>query len=322
MSKPNYSLEIISQHPTIKNQALRKYYVEGIDTVGAWGDEPFQIKFTNNTYQRVQVKLSLDGTDILTGELASTDSKGEMWLVNGMGTLTLKAWPETNNGGAQFVFTSGEKSVAVNTHGDMSNRGIIAAAVYVEGHVEPIRSYPDFRMRPCSFRRSIVDHSTCGGNYGIWGTTLGGTLAGSTQNAGSSQSIGGTYSSNSIKFNANDGSSISANAAGVSMDSLNFSESNTSKGLESLVSVGAGQHVDQKISHVAGLIKPLFTETVRLKYMWWDDLVTKLRANNVAAPHPSGFPGDVKQKNIDLGKTPRIGSERATVPVYENYLRA
>jgi uncharacterized protein YfeS len=37
MSKPNYSLEIISHHPTFKNKSLRKYYVEGIDTIGVWG---------------------------------------------------------------------------------------------------------------------------------------------------------------------------------------------------------------------------------------------------------------------------------------------
>ena len=68
----NYSLEVISHHPTFKNKSLRKYYVDGIDTIGAWGDEPFEIVFKNNTWQKVQVKLSLDGTDILTGEPANT----------------------------------------------------------------------------------------------------------------------------------------------------------------------------------------------------------------------------------------------------------
>jgi len=49
MSSQNYSLEIISHHPKFNNKALRKYYVDGIETIGAWGDEPFEIRFKNNT---------------------------------------------------------------------------------------------------------------------------------------------------------------------------------------------------------------------------------------------------------------------------------
>lgn len=302
----NYSLEVISHHPTFRNKSLRKYYVEGIDTVGAWGDEPFEIKFTNHTWQKVQVKLSVDGTDVLTGEPATTEATSNMWVVNGYGTLSLKAWPETNNGGAQLVFTSANNSVAVHTHGDLSSRGIIAAAVFVEGHVEPIRLNPpiviqnDHHHHHYPYRRSRgiydYDYTWTSNNTGSFG---GGTL-------------GGTYSSNSTVVPSAAGGTTdvftcSFNAADSmkSCDSLN--EISDSRGLESLVAVGAGQHVDQKITYVAGLIKPTFTETVRVKYMWWDDLVAKLRQHNVPAPQPSGFPGDQKKVNISLGSTPRIG---------------
>ena len=137
MSNPNYTLEIVSHHDKFRNKPLRQYYVDGINTVGAWGDEPFEVRFRNNTWQKVQVKLSLDGTDILTGKPADTEVSKDMWVVNGNSTLSLKAWPEDHNGGAAFIFTSAEKSVAVHTHGDLSSRGIIAAAVFTEGHVEP-----------------------------------------------------------------------------------------------------------------------------------------------------------------------------------------
>jgi hypothetical protein len=87
------------------------------------------------------------------------------------------------------------------------------------------------------------------------------------------------------------------------------------------VAIGAGQHVDQKITYVQGLNKPIFTETVRVRYLWWDDLVSKLKQNNVPAPHPSGFPGDKNQTMINLGSTPRIGEHTSTTkkvsePVY------
>jgi len=320
MSNPNYSLEIISHHPTFKNKSLRKYYVEGIDTVGAWGDEPFEIKFTNHTWQKVQVKITVDGTDILTGEPATTDPTKEMWVVNGYGTLSLKAWPETSNGGAAFVFTSANNSVAIHTHGDMSSRGIVAAAVYVEGHVEPIRYTPIvIQNSPYSYRRSLYDYTYTSNNSGSIGGTLGGTTFGSNSivtPASAGDSLGGATFN--CSFNASDG------AASASIGNQADARGET-KSLESLVAVGAGQHVDQKIVTVAGLIKPTFTETVRVKYMWWDELVSKLREHNVPVPHASGFPADQK-KGISLGSTPRIGEyggrafPREATPI-QSYLR-
>ena len=293
----NYTLEIISHHSKFSNKSLRKYYVDGIETVGAWGDEPFEIRFKNNTWQRVQVKISLDGTDILSGKPADTEVSKDMWVVNGYATLSLKAWPETNNGGAAFVFTSADKSVAVHTHGDLSSRGIIAAAVFTEGHVEPIKitpptqhhyhhySYPYYINTGSILRGTDV---TCGGS------TF--TLSNAGQNS---------VMSNSISTNC-------SNTPPVAASSMNFCDEigeADSRGLESLVSVGAGEHVDQKIVYVTGLIKPVFTEAVRVKYMWWDDLTAKLRTETHAAPQPSGFPGDRDRKNIDLKGTPRVGEK-------------
>lgn len=296
MSRQNYSLDIISHHPNFINKSLRQYYVDGINTVGAWGDEPFEVVFKNHTSQKVQVKLTIDGTDVLTGAPGTTDITKEMWVVNGYSTLSLKAWPETNNGGAQLVFTSGSNSVAVHTHGDLSNRGIIAAAVYVESHVERIKSAP-----PVIYRDRYYP------SYPTW--------------YGSDYYFSDTVITCNNTFGGSE--SISLNSADYSRG-LNDSDSlgnEKHKGLEKLVAVGAGQHVDQKINYVSGLIKPMFTETVRVKYMWWDDLVSKLRTHHVPAPHESGFPADQKKTNINLGSTPRIGSfqrseHAASPPVY------
>ena len=317
----NYSLEIISHHPTFKNKSLRKYYVDGIDTIGAWGDEPFEVKFTNHTWQKVQVKISIDGTDVLTGEPATTDATKDMWVVNGYGTLSLKAWPETNNGGAAFVFTSANNSVAIHTHGDLSSRGIVAAAVYTEGHVTPYSPIVINNHYP--YRRSLYDHYYTSDNTGgMIGGTLGGTTFGS--NSISTSSAGDSLGSSDVftcSFNASD-----ARGEGAASASLSDAQQNSAKGLESLVSVGAGQHVDQKITYVAGLVKPTFGETVRVRYLWWDDLVSKLRQNNVPMPHASGFPADQKKTNINLGSTPRIGEyggrafPREATPI-QSYLR-
>jgi len=283
MSNPNYSLDIISHHPEFKNRSLKKYSVEGIETIGAWGNEPFEIRFKNNTYKKIQVKLSLDGTDILSGETANTDVTKDMWVVNPYDTLNLKAWPETHNGGAQFVFTSAEKSVAVHTHGDLSSRGIIAAAVFVEGHVEP----------PVTVK-TIHHYNHTYSGYPYYNGQTYGTLSG-----------GGTFSSSAIRSCSLD--SLPVDDSFISYNSADNSGNVSESVVSDLVAIGAGQHVDQKISYVQGLIKPQFSETVRVRFLWWDDLVSKLKEHNVPAPHASGFPGD-KNKGINLGSTPRIDS--------------
>lgn len=136
-----YELDIISHHPRFDGQALTKHFVDEIDTVGAWGEEAFGIRVKNNTSERVQVKLSLDGTDILTGEKASAKPYGKMWVIGPRATLELSAWPEDTEKGARFIFGKTVNSVAANTHGDLSSKGIISAAFFTEGYVEPARVY-------------------------------------------------------------------------------------------------------------------------------------------------------------------------------------
>ncbi len=286
MSRENYTLEIVSHHKQFANKSLRKYLVDGIETVGAFGDEPFEIRFKNNTYEKVQVKLSLDGTDILSGKPADTEVSKDMWVVNGMGTLSLKAWPESSKGGASFVFTSADNSVAAHTHGDMSCRGIIAAAVFVEGYVEP------YRINDC--RKGGDDRfdyfSTRNYTKSIQNNAGGPTGAGHMKRSRSN-----TYHYDIMEAN----SSLDASPAAT-------------EDIKSLVSIGAGQYVNQKISYVTGLIKPTLSETVKIKYFWWDDLKEKLRTETEAKAQPSGFPGDKEHKHIDLKGTPRIGDKKGS----------
>lgn len=283
MSISNYTLEIISHHKEFSNKILRKYYVDGIETIGAWGDEPFEIRFKNNSWNKVQIKLSIDGTDILTGKPADTEISKDMWVVNGNSTLSLKAWPETSNGGAAFVFTSAEKSVALHTHGDLSNRGIIAAAIFIEGYVEPVE-YVNNVGHNLIRRRSVFDLKD--------------------------------ITRRSTDYSAKD--SYTYDSFSLTDDLIG---STLKSSMESLVAVGAGQHVDQKISYVTGLVQPIFTETVRVKYVWWNDLVESLKSINVPTPHPSGFPGDKKKRNINLKNTPRIATSQTKQIVQQAYTR-
>jgi len=287
-----YSLEIISQHPQFRNLPLKKYGIDGVETIGAWGDEPFEIKFRNHSGNRVQVKVSVDGTDVLSGNPATTDADSQMWLVNGYGTLQLKAWPESKNGGAAFVFTSANNSVALHTHGDMSSRGIIAVAVFEEGYVEPIRylnSYDRSIRRRDLQTKSICRDTKCA-------------------DVSEYDYAPDCYSSNSLDLS--ESSRISETSASNSVD------------LKSLASVGAGSFVNQNISYVKGLVKPIFATTLKVRYVWWDDLKTKLESLGYvdgANVEQTGFPGDAQKKMINLKGTPRIDTPQ---PKYGAFRRA
>jgi hypothetical protein len=283
MSYESYSLEIVSKLPEFNLKTLKKYHVEGLDTVGVWGNEPFEIHFKNNTWQNVQVKITLDGTDVLTGKIGTTEVSKEMWFVPARQTLVLQAWPETSNGGAQFVFTDTKNSVASHTHGNLSSNGIIAAAIYVEGYVEPIR-YTNYNYSFDNFRFSSYDYNSKGtcSDYSL------------TSSIGDCFGVNGGIATNSIdvQCSANSGAATATKSI----------EPNV---LRSRASVGAGEYTNQKLSYVQGLKKPIFNQTIRVKYVWWDDLVAKLKESNSAMQQASGFPGDKDQK-MSLGTTPKI----------------
>jgi hypothetical protein len=179
----------------------------------------------------------------------------------------------------------------------LSSQGIIAAAVFVESQPVYINyiNYPwSYRPWPHDPYKPYDEYTiTCNVNYNNAPSVPKGSSFGGI--TGSS----GTFGS-------------SVNMSAVTEDQNYFD-----------AAVGAGQYTDQKLTNVAGLVKPILSETLRIKYMWWSDLVEKLKANNVPSPHASGFPGDNNKVNINLGDTPRIGGhpkqafQRAqSVPVY------
>lgn len=291
----SYNLDVISHLSEFKGRPFKKHNVEGIETIGVWGNEPFEVIFRNNTYQTVQVKLSIDGTDLLTGNPATTSAVGDMFVVKPYDKLSLKAWPESNKGGAQFIFTSAEKSVAVNTHGNLNSRGVIAAAVFTESYVAPYTVY--------------------GGGYSsTFGSTVGACYNNSTANNATMD-----YLELDLCREIDDGDDKCMPAAGVDnrLGKLTLDDCEKSaapagrrrarQSLKSVAAVGAGQHVAQRIENVKGFVKPALSTTVQVRYLWWDDLVDEVKANTKNVT--SGFPGD-EVKIMSLGATPRIGENK------------
>jgi hypothetical protein len=270
-----YILNVVSQHPDFKGKTFKKFKVGSDDYIGVYGNEPFEIHFKNNTNSRVEVRLTLDGTDILTGSPASLNPEGQNWLVRPYENLVVKAWVESVNGGASFVFTDSKNSVASNTHGITSERGIIGCAVFTESEIPKRRN--GFPISKISEENTFKD-------------------------ARFDESRNFNYVPASVPCSASFDSMFERGTE-VLGNSINTAD--TTKGVaksKNLASVGAGSYVNQKISYVTGLNKPVLDATLSLRYEWWNELKELMSKNNSFDLVAPGFP----QKFVNLGSTPRL----------------
>lgn len=274
-----YSLQVVSQNPEFRGQKLVPYFVEGIETVGVYGSEPFALRFRNHTAERVQVRFSIDGTDILTVQPATTATTGKMFLVEAYGTLTLEAWPESNEKGARFVFGAVGDSVASHTHGDVSMKGIIGAAVFTDAS-PPARVYYQSAFNSASGFESYKASASASSG---------------TRSRGATKSAPEFLGLNLERERARVDYSPDDNEVTLGAASANLGPA-----------VGAGETVKQALASVKGLNEPRLAEVISMKYVWFDDLKAKLQGNaGNPFKHPTGFRNPPEEKLANLGTTPR-----------------
>jgi len=276
-----YEFKIISRDEISNGKVLKQYDINNEKVIGVYENEPFMIQFKNNSWNRVQVKFSIDGTDILTGKLADTSVTSEMWVCEAYSTLELKAFPETNKGGAEFIFGKVKDSVAVNTHGVQTGIGYIAVAVYVEESINQ-----DI------FRSLLSNQETIYNAKPYW-----------------------QYNNHTYTYGGSGGSSFGNSGISYNIGSLCASSSPdvviTNSVTNSVPAVGAGEYVAQEIVKTAGLKQPKLFTTMSIKYEWWTSLRSKIRQTNNKPINPA-FPGDHQEvKMLDLKKTPRKRKSRA-----------
>jgi hypothetical protein len=328
-----YTVDVVSLDKHAESRQLKKYAIEDIDHIGVHENEPFEIHFKNNSLRKVQIRVSIDGTDILTGEPASTEPMGEMWMVSPYQTTKLKAWPESHNGGGRFLFTDTDKSVALNTHGDLSSKGVIAVAVFEEGYVPPYFTINNTRTSSGSSKdydtdwysntndtlsrrsfKSSSENKTLGLEKEKQAYFQGGGDQTLTKQSSRRSRIGGTLSSSSMPSDIDDAIPCCAE---YEPDGVDYSRSIE---INSTAAVGVGEYVDQHITKVPGLTEPVLATTLKLKYEWWTSLRSKLRKlGNISEPtDESGFPGD---KKLNLGNTPRLTSTAAKPHKRRRYRR-
>lgn len=293
-----YELSVISMST---GKTYKSFDIDGDKTIGVNKSDKFKIRVKNNTYSKVQIRLSVDGTDVLSGKPASTSTHGKMFVLSPRGQdnsiLELEAWPEDENGGAAFVFGDSEKGVAINTHKETAGIGRIAVAVFEES----------------SWGRRTKDHLFNSPDYSRRMTARSSSLNDRINNRARKNETKGVDFSYSANLDcdvmkccapASDAKDVvgvaspASSAGAASAASFDF--------MEESVSVGAGEYTDQKITKTAGLRSPKFTETVEVKYETWGTLKSKL--SQFEEPEPkleTAFPGDSVEQYNDLSSVPR-----------------
>ena len=286
MTHNNYELNIYSLDDKAEGKCFKKYNIDGQNTIGVYENEPFEIRLKNNTFNRIQAIISLDGLNIINGNLARTSSDEQMWVVEPYNTLRITAYPETMSGGSRFVFTQNKKSVAVNTHGNTGSRGIIAAAIFVEDQTWQWKD-----SHTCSCKHTCICHPI----FIPWGTIYPKTypvipiipdVIWCDSNINSDSTV---FGSNVL---------FSANVSNSSTQELKPLE-------KSAPGIGAGEYVSQTITKTAGLQRPKLDTTISIKYEWWKILRSNLYKQNISTPN--GFPGD-NDKFINLKAVPKVKS--------------
>ncbi len=106
--------------------------------VGEHGQR-YTIVVHNNTNERFEVVLSVDGLDVLDGREASYGKRG--YLIEAYGTIEVEGFRQSEDAVAAFRFGSVRDSYAART-GSARNVGVIGAAAFGErGYMARLRAY-------------------------------------------------------------------------------------------------------------------------------------------------------------------------------------
>lgn len=118
------------------SQALPLYRWRSMQFVPGVLGEPYSLRLTNRTGQRVMVVLAVDGINVLSGKNAAARPWDGGYVLGPWETAEVPGWRKSMHEVAQFYFTRPSNSYAGQT-GRRGQVGVIGAAVFEEAFVQP-----------------------------------------------------------------------------------------------------------------------------------------------------------------------------------------
>lgn len=144
MNSNRYDLQVL-----VNGKPVQEYQHEGSTYIEGRKKSSYQIRFKNNSGERVLVVPSVDGLSVLDGQQAGTESPG--YVVDGYGTLEIPGWWLNDSSVAKFEFGDKSESYTHQSTGSSMNVGGIGVRVYGEERpkvAHPAPSYPSYPPSP------------------------------------------------------------------------------------------------------------------------------------------------------------------------------
>lgn len=179
------TVQVISAGKTINQHASG-----GMNYLEAPERGEYIIRITNNSWERKEVLVSVDGLSVMDGEEAKFEGTG--YVLSGYSTIDIKGWRRDSDNVAAFEFAKIEDSYSSKIGKGTSNVGVIGVAVFNE-KIERKHWVQPTLIHDTLYRDYIGGGEMYGSPEGSAGATLGGSL-GVTNSAPSSSTTRGTQS--------------------------------------------------------------------------------------------------------------------------------
>jgi hypothetical protein len=118
-----------------------RYYVE------ARRGARYTLRLTNRTNERLAVRMTVDGLNVISGERQAVDQRGRMYVLDGWESADIQGWRTSLDDVRRFTFVDEQASYAARSGKANSRMGWIELAVYRERNRYSYRQAPDVTAR-------------------------------------------------------------------------------------------------------------------------------------------------------------------------------
>ena len=180
---------ILDLHLCVSGRPLPEYHHNGGTYLEGRSASDYAIRLRNRTARRIEVVLTVDGLDVITGEEGSALAQG--YVLDAYQTTDIKGFSRGREKAAAFRFAGKEMSYRAQMGKGSGGVGVIGAAVYEER--APVRfnpyplypPYPPYVSPPWILRWQSLGPITCGS------VTPNGTMRSSASVTVSTQAVAG-----------------------------------------------------------------------------------------------------------------------------------
>jgi len=121
----DYEVEVL-----VRGRPVKVFTHKGDRFIEGRHGSSFELKITNNTWNRIEVVTSVDGLSVVNGEECGSDSEG--YLVPAKESIVIPGWRLPNDRAAEFIFEDKRKSYSNQVGKGTQNVGVIGFMVFKE----------------------------------------------------------------------------------------------------------------------------------------------------------------------------------------------